>query len=161
MHDLPLITLKNSHSVSCIMCAALGLMISLAIVWLAMGKRADPPPPLARLSGIPIILGVSTYISKCQHYLPGIVTPMKSKRGIFIMFFITFVSAQAFYMTLSYTGSFSFSSDELFDLYTLNFFKPFNIHDRAYAPVTQVNLTCWVSILEHLHLFNCGVHYLS
>ena len=113
------------------MCAALGLMISLAIARLVMGKRADPPPPLARLSGFPVIFGVSNFISKCQHYLPGMVTPMKSKRGVFVMFFIAFISAQTFYMILSYTASFSFSSDELFDLYTLNFFKPFNIHDHA------------------------------
>ena len=94
-----------------------------------MGNKVDTLPPLATLSGFPTLFGVGTYSFICQYYLPGIVTPMKTKRGIHLMIFINVFLILSFYLLLSYTAVFLFSQDELFDLYMINFFKNFDLSD--------------------------------
>ena len=104
-------------------------MIGIAIAKLALGTKANPPPHLATLSGFPVIFGTGAYSFCCQHYLPGIVTPMNTKRGIYWMILANISLILAFYLLLSYTAVFLFSNDELFDLYVINFFKPFDLAD--------------------------------
>ena len=113
-------------------------MISIAIARLAQGQRTNSPPPPARISGFSIIFGVSNFISKCQHSLPGMVTPMKSKKGLSAMLLVPFVAAQAMYFVLYFTAIFSVPQHELFDLYTLNFFKPFHLNDSVGGHVLSV-----------------------
>lgn len=100
------------------------LMIIIAIVQLAEGKRSKPA--VANFSGFPSLFGVSIYSFMCQHSLPGMVTPMRTKKGISALVFIDFSLILVFYLFLTYTGVFSFPI--LNDLYTLNFFKQFSRH---------------------------------
>ena len=98
------------------------LMIVVAVVQLGQGKHADPFPPAATLKGFPVLFGVSIYSFMCQHSLPGMVTPMRSKRHITRILLSDYGLILTFYLVLSYTGAFRFSYDTLEDLYTLNFF---------------------------------------
>lgn len=95
-------------------------MIILTIVDMAKGNRADPLPPSARFEGFPVLFGVSIYSFMCQHSLPGMITPMKSKKRVLWMTFADFSLILVAYLFLTYTGSFRFSN--LDDIYTLNFF---------------------------------------
>ena len=104
-------------------------MIGIAIAKLAMGMSADPLPPLARLPGFPVLFGVSVYAFMTQHCLPGMVTPMTTKRGIMWMILGNFSFILVFYLLLSYTAVFRFATDELFDIYTINFFMLFEFSD--------------------------------
>ena len=105
---------------------------------LAMGKRADPPPPPARLSGFPVIFGVSVYAFMTQHCLPGMITPMRTKRGITWMVLGNFSFILVFYLLLTYTAVFLFSYDELFGIYSINFFKLFEFSDPVGDRVLSV-----------------------
>lgn len=104
---------------------AYGLMIGIGVANLIMGQRADPLPPLANPSDLPILFGVATYTFKSQHCLAGVITPMKPKRRILLMISSALVIVLAFHLVMSYIAVFWHSSDELYDLYTLNFFIPF------------------------------------
>ena len=96
-------------------------MILLAIIDMAEGKRADPLPPPAKLEGFPVLFGVSIYSFMCQHSLPGMITPMKTKKNVLLMIFSDFSLILLFYLLLTYTGAFRFT--KLDDIYTLNFFN--------------------------------------
>ena len=89
---------------------------------LGQGKHAKPIPPVATLRGFPVLFGVSIYSFMCQHSLPGMVTPMRSKKHITGILLSDYSLILTFYLILSYTGAFRFSNSELLDLYTLNFF---------------------------------------
>ena len=103
-----------------------------------MGKSADPLPPLARLPGFPVLFGVSVYAFMTQHCLPGMITPMTTKRGITWMILGNFSFILVFYLLLSYTAVFRFATDELFDIYTINFFKLFEFSDPVGDRVLSV-----------------------
>ncbi|CAI8024648.1 Transmembrane protein 104 [Geodia barretti] len=97
------------------------LMILLAIVDMAQGHRAEPLPPPARFKGFPVLFGVSIYSFMCQHSLPGMITPMKTKKNLLWMIFSDFALILFAYLLLTLTGAFRFSNLE--DIYTLNFFN--------------------------------------
>lgn len=96
-------------------------MILLAIIDMAQGQRAEPLPPPARFKGFPVLFGVSIYSFMCQHSLPGMITPMRTKKNILWMTFSDFTLILFFYLLLTYTGAFRFTHLE--DIYTLNFFN--------------------------------------
>ena len=96
-------------------------MILLAIVDMAQGHRAEPLPPPARFKGFPVLFGVSIYSFMCQHSLPGMITPMKTKKNLLWMIFSDFALILFAYLLLTLTGAFRFSNLE--DIYTLNFFN--------------------------------------
>lgn len=110
-------------------------MIVLAIVKLASGHRGNPSA--ANIAGFPTLFGVSIYSFMCQHSLPGMITPMRSKKGIFVLIFVDFALILAFYLLLAYTGAFTFPFKKLNDIYTLNFFtqfsKEYSIGDQVRA----------------------------
>ena len=103
-------------------------MVLLAIIDLASGHQAHPLPPAARLEGFPVLFGVSIYSFMCQHSLPGMITPMKSKKNVFWLTLTDFSLILLFYLLLSYTGAFRYRLEDLEDLYTLNFFNPSAMH---------------------------------
>ena len=114
------------------------LMILIAAVKLIEGQRADPSPSLGKIEGFPTLFGVSIYSFMCQHSLPGMITPMRSKRRVFQIVFVDFALILGFYLLLSYTGAFLFNRvDQLNDLYTLTFFRQFSksfpLGDRVLA----------------------------
>jgi hypothetical protein len=104
--------------------SAFVLMVIIAIIKLAEGGRGHPS--LARFSGFPSLFGVSIYSFMCQHSLPGMVTPMRTKKRIFHLFLVDFALILSFYLLLAYTGAFLFPTNQLNDLYTLNFFTQFS-----------------------------------
>ena len=101
-------------------------MIGICIAMLVMGRRADPPPPLADISVLPALFGISTYTFKCQYCLPGMIIPMKPKRRIVLMIFTTLLIILVIHLLMSSTAVFWLSFGKLQDLYTLNFFTPFS-----------------------------------
>lgn len=115
--------------------AAFVLMIAIAIVKLVEGKRGHPAS--AHIEGFPTLFGVSIYSFMCQHSLPGMITPMRTKKNVFSLVLVDFSLILAFYLLLSYTGVFVFPYEGLNDLYTLNFFTQFStsfgIGDRVLA----------------------------
>lgn len=106
-------------------------MVIIAIVQLGQGDVADPLPPVATLSGFPVLFGVSIYAFMCQHSLPGMVTPMRSKKNLLVLIAFDFALILALYLLLAFTGAFRFPQTELQDLYTLNFFRRFVVTDSA------------------------------
>lgn len=117
---------------------AFGLMITIAISKLAQGNIADPIPPAATLVGFPVLFGVSIYSFMCQHSLPGMITPMRKKRGVFVLIAVDFGLILTFYLMLAYTGAFWLNYDSLEDLYTLNFFRQFLPSDMAAEKVLSI-----------------------
>lgn len=99
-------------------------MVALAIVKLAEGQSGSPST--ASIAGFPTLFGVSIYSFMCQHSLPGMITPMRNKRRIFVLMFVDFALILSFYLLLSYTGAYTFPLKQLNDIYTLNFFTRFS-----------------------------------
>lgn len=97
-------------------------MISLAIVRISSGQHNLPK--LANISAFPGLFGISIYAFMCQHSLPGIVTPMSSKKYIYSILLGDFGLIIVFYFLLVYTGVFAFGVDDMSPLYTLDFFHP-------------------------------------
>ena len=96
------------------------LMIILALVRISKHEgRHDTPT--ASLSGIPNLFGVCVYSYMCQHSIPSLITPMKNKSRVTQLFVADFSIVLVFYALLSFTAIFAFSSHDLKDLYTLNF----------------------------------------
>ncbi len=98
-------------------------MVGIALSKLATGNTTAPS--LASFSGFPLLFGVSIYSFMCQHSLPGMITPMRSKKGLFWKIGVDFALILGFYLLLAYTGAFWLSADALDEIYTLNFFIPF------------------------------------
>lgn len=98
---------------------AFALMVILAIVDLAQGKHAHPHA--ANVKAFPVLFGVTIYAFMCQHSLPGMITPMRTKKGVFPLTAVDFGLILLFYLLISYTGAFRF--EQLDDLYTLTFFR--------------------------------------
>ena len=100
--------------------AAFIMMIVLALVRIGKGKVKHDTPP-ANFSGLPNLFGVCVYSYMCQHSLPSLITPMKNKSRITLLFIADFAVVMVFYALLSFTAIFTFRRDDLKDLYTLNF----------------------------------------
>ena len=96
-------------------------MILLAIIHIfnSTGKKANPP--IAKISGVPNLFGVSVYSFMCQHSLPSLVTPIKNKKSLSKLLAADYFLILVFYMLLGMTAIYCFSGDELKDIYTLNF----------------------------------------
>ena len=99
-------------------------MVIIAIIKLAEGHQGHPKA--FNIYGFPTLFGVSIYSFMCQHSLPGMVTPMRSKRNIFVLILVDFALILSFYLVLAYTGAFLFPFEVLNDIYTLNFFTQFS-----------------------------------
>uniref|UniRef100_A0A914RTP2 Amino acid transporter transmembrane domain-containing protein n=1 Tax=Parascaris equorum TaxID=6256 RepID=A0A914RTP2_PAREQ len=87
---------------------AFTLMIVLACMQLA--REGSPSmPKMFNIHGFGSLFGTTVYAFMCHHSLPSIVTPMKSKRHIFIYLAMVYVLVLIFYLALAITGTFSFS----------------------------------------------------
>lgn len=98
------------------------LMIVLALVKIGRGQEKHDTPT-ANISGLPNLFGVCVYSYMCQHSLPSLITPMKNKSRVTLLFIADFVIVLVFYALLSFTAIFAFRAEDLNDLYTLNFRK--------------------------------------
>ena len=98
-------------------------MIILVIVQIALGRSRAGSLSLANPQGLPALFGISIYSFMCHHSLPGMVTPMSTKRHLYKLLMADFIVILVLYLLISYTAVFRFGS-LLQDLYTLNFFPP-------------------------------------
>ena len=96
-------------------------MILLAIIHIANGKGKKGNPPIAEISGVPNLFGVSVYSFMCQHSLPSLVTPIKNKRSLAKLLAADYFLILLFYMLLGMTAIYCFPGNDLKDIYTLNF----------------------------------------
>ena len=101
------------------------MMIVLALIRVFNAKQTVHPK-LYNLQSVPNFFGVAVYAFMCQHSLPSIITPMKSKDKVNTLLAGDFVMVLSFYILLVLTAVFAFDLDEIEDIYTLNF---------GYAPV--------------------------
>ncbi|VDM74292.1 unnamed protein product [Strongylus vulgaris] len=76
-------------------------------------------PPVVNIHGFGSLFGVAVYAFMCHHSIPSLVTPMRSKSGVYGKLFCIYLLVLSFYFTLSITGSFAFAHVQ--DVYTLNF----------------------------------------
>ncbi|CAK8691106.1 unnamed protein product [Clavelina lepadiformis] len=97
------------------------LMIVLAIIHISKTNGGEGRPPIAEVSGIPNLFGVSVYSFMCQHSLPSLVTPIRNKRSLSKLLAADYMLILIFYMLLGMTAIYCFQSDVLQDIYTLNF----------------------------------------
>ena len=103
---------------------ALIMMVVIAVVGIVQGSNKNVSPNIAQISGLPALFGISIYSFMCHHSLPGMVTPMTTKRHLYKMLFCDYILILLVYLLLAYTAVFRFSSVDLDDIYTLNFFSP-------------------------------------
>ncbi|KFD48234.1 hypothetical protein M514_10877 [Trichuris suis] len=75
----------------------------------------------ARMDQFTNLFGTSIYSFMCHHSLPGIVTPMKTKRNIYHLTAVVYCLVLLFYLAVSLTGVMAFRHVE--DVYVLNFFQ--------------------------------------
>lgn len=71
------------------------------------------------MSMLPNLLGSCIYSFMCHHSLPSLVTPIKRKSNIYLLFFINFLIILTFYLVLSLLSTFTFR--DIQSLITLNF----------------------------------------
>ena len=102
--------------------AAFIMMIVLALVKISKGNVKHDTPTL-NFSGLPNLFGVCVYSYMCQHSIPSLITPMKNKSRVTLLFITDFAVVMVFYALLSFTAIFAFSAKDLKDLYTLNFWN--------------------------------------
>nr|XP_004226232.1 transmembrane protein 104 isoform X3 [Ciona intestinalis] len=96
-------------------------MITLAIIHISTTRGGEGHPPVANISGVPNLFGVSVYSFMCQHSLPSLVTPIRNKRRLPYLLGADYILILLFYMLLGMTAIYCFQSDVIKDIYTLNF----------------------------------------
>jgi len=92
-------------------------MILLAILKIA--NEEGLKPEMVNFRQLPSLFGVAIYSFMCHHSLPSLVTPIRSKQSINILFALDYCLIATFYILLSVTGVFAFR--EVNQVYTLNF----------------------------------------
>ena len=106
--------------INCSGCAiyytAYGFIIGICIAMLVRGQRANPPPPLAGFTEIPVLFGIGTYIFKTQYCLSGMITPMKNKKRVVLMMSSALIIVLGFHLLIPFTAVFWLSFDELQDI---------------------------------------------
>ena len=81
-------------------------------------------PKVAHFKSLPVLYGSIIYTYKIQEYIPGLVAPMSSKRGLYRIIFIDFVGALFLQLLMIYVTLFAFPGDQIEVLNILTFFKP-------------------------------------
>eukprot|EP01095_Lingulamoeba_sp_RSL-Kostka_P014079 TRINITY_DN601_c0_g1_i1.p1 TRINITY_DN601_c0_g1~~TRINITY_DN601_c0_g1_i1.p1 ORF type:complete len:501 (+),score=129.76 TRINITY_DN601_c0_g1_i1:43-1545(+) len=99
---------------------AFALMIVIAFIYIFKGEgRAFKDTPWFNYKGIPVLFGTTIYSFMCHHSIPGMITPIKSKRKLTLLMGAVYVVIFVFYVGLCVSALFAFQ--ELDSLYTLNF----------------------------------------
>ncbi|KAI6652710.1 hypothetical protein LOD99_4493 [Oopsacas minuta] len=99
------------------------MMILIAAIQIGVGKRTMPS--IANFSFVPNLFGVIIYAFMCQHSIPGMITPLNTKRKVNLLLFVDYFSILCYYATLAFTAAFRFNADAMEDVYTLNFKNTF------------------------------------
>lgn len=117
------------------------IMISIAVAKIAKDGPANPP--LANISGVPVLFGSAIYSFMCHHSLPSLISPVKDKSKITGLFIVDFSMILVFYILLCATAVYAF--DDLQDLYTLNF-APNTPNSVAFIPDSWVWVKYFVAL---------------
>ncbi|XP_065899907.1 transmembrane protein 104-like isoform X2 [Dysidea avara] len=105
------------------------MMIVLALIEIIQGNRVGPKA--FDFKELPNLFGICIYAFMCQHSLPGMITPMKSKKYVYPMLAADYGLILLFYLVMCYTAVYRFGG-KLEDIYTLNF-----IHDTdVWSPLS-------------------------
>jgi hypothetical protein len=96
-------------------------MLVLTLIGLTKSSSsANPPKPeLLDLKQLPSLFGITVYAFMWHHSLPGLITPIRRKRGIQLLILADTAIIFSFYLLVSITAVFTFP--HLKDLYSLNF----------------------------------------
>ena len=101
-------------------------MIVIAVIGIVIGSHRDEVNPVpADVTGIPALFGISIYSFMCHHSLPGMITPMTTKRHLFKLLLVDYILVLSIYLVVAYTAVFWLPRSGPFaieQLYTLNFF---------------------------------------
>ena len=81
---------------------AFGMMIVIALIEIIQGNRQKQK--LFNFRQLPDLFGVCIYSFMCQHSLPGMITPMKSKKYVFPMLAADYGLIFIFYSVMCYTA---------------------------------------------------------
>ena len=98
-------------------------MIALSIRLIVLGIPSSSPAVFS-IGGFPSLFGSSIYSFMCHHSLPGIITPMKSKKYIYPLMGADFLLILILYYLINLTGVFAITQDDMNALHSLNFFCP-------------------------------------
>ncbi|XP_022095546.1 transmembrane protein 104-like isoform X2 [Acanthaster planci] len=101
---------------------AFSMMIVLALIVLGNGKGEGDPIAVGAFESIPNFFGVCVYSFMCHHSLPSMVTPIKRKNRLSALLAGDYALILGFYLLLSLTAIFTFSTRSIQEIYTLNFF---------------------------------------
>ena len=82
------------------------MMILIALVYI--GKGDYYIATAANIVYLPNLFGVIIYAFMCQHSLPGMITPLKKKRGVNILILLDYISVLLYYAALSFSAAFRF-----------------------------------------------------
>ena len=104
------------------------MMIVIALIEIFQGNKTTPKS--FNFKELPDLFGVCIYSFMCQHSLPGMITPMKSKKYVYPMLAADYGLIFIFYSVMCYTAVFRFGG-ELQDIYTLNFLD----NSRVWRPL--------------------------
>ena len=121
-------SLMHPSHISLLTLPAFILMIIIALYYISNGNRATPT--IADGKAFPSLFGVSVYAFMCQHSIPGIITPMKSKRWLYHIMAADFILVLSLYYLLSYTGAFWLGKD-INSLHSLDYFIPWNLYPAS------------------------------
>ena len=147
---------------------AFGMMIVIALIEIVQGNKTKPKS--FNFKELPDLFGVCIYSFMCQHSLPGMITPMKSKKYVFPMLAADYGLIFIFYSVMCYTAVFRFGG-ELQDIYTLNFLDNSRVwrplaYYLALFPVFTLSTNfpiISVTLLDNLRvlfkMFTCGKDY--
>jgi len=94
------------------------MMIVLALIEIIQGNHTQPKA--FDFLELPNLFGICIYSFMCQHSLPGMITPMKSKKYVYPMLAADYCLILLFYLVMCYTAVYRFGG-RLEDIYTLNF----------------------------------------
>lgn len=97
---------------------AFSIMISIALRRLIV-NGPEGHPKIANPYGIPSLFGTCVYSFMCHHSIPGLIAPIRDKKGLFTKLSADYLLIGSFYLFLAVTGTFAFA--HLKELYTLNF----------------------------------------
>uniref|UniRef100_A0A7I4Z1F8 Aa_trans domain-containing protein n=1 Tax=Haemonchus contortus TaxID=6289 RepID=A0A7I4Z1F8_HAECO len=79
------------------------LMIALATAQMVSSGAAVTPTPV-NIHGFGSLFGTAVYAFMCHHSIPALITPMRSKTGLFFKLSGIYLLVLAFYFTLSITA---------------------------------------------------------
>eukprot|EP00735_Rhodelphis_limneticus_P011629 TRINITY_DN4754_c0_g1::TRINITY_DN4754_c0_g1_i1::g.21288::m.21288 TRINITY_DN4754_c0_g1::TRINITY_DN4754_c0_g1_i1::g.21288 ORF type:complete len:504 (-),score=68.34,sp/Q8NE00/TM104_HUMAN/40.97/2e-108,Aa_trans/PF01490.13/5.1e-15,Trp_Tyr_perm/PF03222.8/8.8e-05,Trp_Tyr_perm/PF03222.8/3.1e+02,ESAG1/PF03238.8/0.35,Reticulon/PF02453.12/1.2e+03,Reticulon/PF02453.12/0.77 TRINITY_DN4754_c0_g1_i1:585-2096(-) len=102
--------------------AAFGTMIGISGWDVLAGRgRGELCATCVHAHELPTLFGVLIYAFMCHHSLPGIVSPLEDKGGVYRLLAADFATVLTFYLTLTLFALLDFPEGDLEDLYTANF----------------------------------------